>query len=99
MAPQATGLQVDDSQTTFAGWNFQAQVEVRADHHRQLADQHQPVFGDIAQVADGFAGDAVEHFQEVRQLMPLDSAVSEHVQIRYARLLSRAALLLRNGYA
>jgi hypothetical protein len=32
-------------------------------------------------------------------LMPLDSAVGEHVQFRYARLLSRAALLLRNGYA
>jgi hypothetical protein len=99
VAPQATGLQIDDPLAAFGRGNFQTQVEFGADQHRQLADQHQPVFRDIAQVADGFAGDAVEHFQEVRQLMPLDSAVGEHVRFRYARLLSRAALLLRNGCA
>lgn len=80
MAPQATRLHIDDLQDAVAGGDFQAQFEVRADHHRQLADKHQPVFGDIAQKANRFVGDAVEHSQKIRQLMPLDPAVSEHAQ-------------------
>jgi len=61
MAPQATRLKINDLQAAIAGGDFQAQIEIGADHHRQLADQHQPVFGHVAQKADGFVGDAVEH--------------------------------------
>jgi len=55
-------------------------MEFGADHHRQLTDEHQPVFGHVAQKTDGFVGDAVVHPEEVRQLMPFDSAVSKHAQ-------------------
>jgi len=80
VAPQATRPQVDDLLATIAGGDLQAQIEVRADHQGQLTDQHQPVLGHIAQKANGFVGDAVEHSQKIRQLMPLDPAVSEHAE-------------------
>ncbi|MNT53469.1 hypothetical protein D3C72_1905560 [compost metagenome] len=99
MAPQATRPQVDDLRAVLTDGDLEAQNEFGADHHRQLTDQHQPVFGHIAQIANGLVRVAVEDSQKVRQLMPLDSAVGKHVDIHYARLLSRAALLLRNGTA
>jgi len=80
VTPQATRPQVDDLLATIAGGDFQAQIEVRADHQGQLADEHQPVRGHVAQKADGFVGDAVEHFEKIRQLMPLDPAVGEHAE-------------------
>ncbi|MNN39698.1 hypothetical protein D3C81_1537460 [compost metagenome] len=80
VAPQATRLQIDDLHTPVARGDFQAQTEIGTDHHRQLTDEHQPVCGDVAQKADRLVGDAVEHFQKIRQLMPLDTAVSEHAQ-------------------
>jgi len=61
VAPQATSRQVDNLLTTLAQGDFQAQVELGTDHHRQLADEHQTVFGHVAQKADGFVSDAVEH--------------------------------------
>ncbi|MNY32127.1 hypothetical protein D3C86_1663240 [compost metagenome] len=80
VAPQATRLQVNDLLAAVADGNLQAQIEVSTDHHRQLTDKHQPVFGDIAQKSDGLVCNAVEHFQKIRQLMPLDPAVSEHAE-------------------
>lgn len=80
MAPQATRLEVDDLLAAIGHGDFQAQIEIGADHHRQLADEHQPVFGDVAQKTNRFVGDAVENFQKIRQLMPLDPAVSEHAE-------------------
>ena len=61
MAPQATRLKINDLNAAIAGGDFQAQIEFSADHHRQLTDQHQPFIGHVAQKADGFVSDAVEH--------------------------------------
>lgn len=80
VAPQTARRQVDDLLTTLAQRDFQAQVEFDTDHHRQLADEHQTVFGHVAQKADGFVGDAVEHSQKIWQLMPFDSTVGKHTQ-------------------
>ena len=55
-------------------------MKVDADHYRQLTDEHQPVVGDVAEEADRFVGDGVEHSEEVRQLMPFDPAVGKHAQ-------------------
>lgn len=81
MAPQAASRQVDDLLAALAQGNFQAQFEFGTDHHRQLADEHQTVFRDVAQKADGFVGDAVEHSQKIRQLVPFDSTVGKHERI------------------
>lgn len=80
VAPQAARPQVDDLLASVDGGNFQAQIEIRADHHGQLADEHQPVLGHVTQETDGLVGDAVEHFEKIRQLMPLDPAVGEHAE-------------------
>ena len=80
MAPQAAGFEVNDLLATIGHGNFQAQIKIGADHHRQLTDKHQPVCGDVAEEANRFVGDAVEHSQKIRQLMPLDPAVSEHAE-------------------
>ena len=81
VAPQTTGRQVNDLLAAVAGGDFQTQVKVDAHHHGQLTDEHQPVGGHVAQKADGFVGDAVEYFQKIRQLMPLDPAVGKHAQL------------------
>ncbi|MNR30120.1 hypothetical protein D3C85_1475570 [compost metagenome] len=81
MAPQAIRLQVDKLLATLSGGDFQTQVEIDAHHHGQLTDQHQPFFGHVAEIADGFVGDAIEHFEEIRQLMPRDPAVGKHAQM------------------
>ena len=81
MTPQATRPQIDDLHAPAARGDFQAQIEIHADHHRQLTDKHQPVFGDVAEIANRLVGNAVEHFQKIRQLMPLDPAVSKHAQM------------------
>ena len=80
MAPQAAGVEVDHLLAAFGHGDFQAQIEIGADHDWQLTDEHQPVFRDIAQEADRFISDAVEYSQKIRQLMPLDPAVGEHAQ-------------------
>ena len=80
VTPQAARGEVDDLLTALTQWDFQAQVEFGTDHHRQLADEHQTVFGHVAQKADGFVGDAVEYSQKIRQLMPFDSTVGKHTQ-------------------
>lgn len=82
MAPLAAGLKIDDLERAFAVGNLEAQGEVGVGHDGDLADEHQAVFGDVAQVANGFVGDAVENLEEIRQLMPLNPAVSEHTQAR-----------------
>ncbi|MNV86939.1 hypothetical protein D3C71_1810140 [compost metagenome] len=87
MAPQATGPQVDHLRDAVADWDLQAQIKHRAHHHRQLADEHQPVFADTADRAHGLVGDAVEYFQKTRQLVPLDPAFCEHAGYRFARTL------------
>jgi len=81
VAPQATGPQIDDLHTSAEGGDFQTQVKVDAHHHGQLADEHQPVCRHVAEKANGFVGDAVEHSEEIRQLMPLDPAVGKHAQM------------------
>jgi hypothetical protein len=80
MAPQAAALEVYDLVAATGHGNFQAQIEIGTDHHRQLADEHQPVFGDVTQKANGFVGNAIEHSKKIRQLMPLDTAVGEHAE-------------------
>ena len=80
MAPQAAALEVYNLVAATGHGNFQAQIEIGTDHHRQLADKHQSVFGDVPQKADGFVGNAVEHSQKIRQLMPLDPADGEHAE-------------------
>ena len=89
MAPLAAGAQVDDLRDVIAGGNFQAQVKNRAHHHRQVADEHQTVFRDIADVANGFVGDTVEDFEKIRQLEPLDPAFCEHAEYRFAKALEQ----------
>lgn len=89
MAPLATGAQVDHLGDVVAGRNLQAQVKHRAHHHRQVADEHQSVFGDIADKADGFVRDAVEDFEKIRQLVPLDPAFCVHVENRFAKALEQ----------
>lgn len=80
VAPEAARGQVNDLLAAFAGRDFQPQIEIHADHQWQLTDEHQPVFGNIAQKTDRFVGDAVEHSEEIRQLMPFDPAVGKHAQ-------------------
>ena len=80
VTPQATRGEVDHLLAAIVAGDFQAQLEVDADHHRQQANKHQPVIGHVAQKADRFVGDGVEHPEEVRQLMPLDPAVGKHAQ-------------------
>ena len=80
VTPQAASGEVDHLLTAIVAGDFQAQIEIHTDHHRQLADQHQPVRGHIAEKADGFVGDAIEHSEEIRQLMPFDPAVGKHAQ-------------------
>lgn len=89
MAPLAAGAQVDDLRDVIAGGNFQAQVKNRAHHHRQVADEHQTVFRDIADVANGFVSDTVEDFEKIRQLVPLDPAFCEHAEYRFAKALEQ----------
>lgn len=72
MAPHAARGEVDHLLAAIAGGYFQTQLEIHANHHGQLADQHQPVFGEVAEKADGLVGYAVEHSEEIRQLMPFD---------------------------
>ncbi len=62
VAPQAAGLQVDKPRAIVSRRDFQPQFERGADHQWQVADQHQPVFRNIAQETDRFVGNAVEHF-------------------------------------
>lgn len=81
VAPQTARRQVDDLLTALAQGDFQTQLEFGTDHHRQLADKHQTVFGDVAQKPDGFIGDAVEHSQKIRQLVSFDSTVGKHERI------------------
>ena len=80
VAPQAARREVDDLLAAVAEWQFETQTEIDADHHRQLADEHQPVLGHVAQKTDGFVGDAVVHPQEVRQLVPFNSTIGKHAQ-------------------
>lgn len=44
VAPQAARGKVDDLLATVTLGDFQAQMEIHSGHHRQLADEHQPVF-------------------------------------------------------
>ena len=97
MAPQATRGQVDDLLAAVAHGDFQTQVEVDSDHHRQLTDKHQPVFGDVAQKADRFIGDAVEHSEEIRQLMPFDPAVGKHAQFAMQGSITEPHLCFGTG--
>ena len=97
MAPQATGAEIDELRLSITAGDFHPQLELGTDQHRQLADQHQPVSGNIAQVTDRLVGKPVEDFQVGRQLMPLDPRFREHAGYRYERSLSMTALVLRNG--
>jgi hypothetical protein len=80
VTPQAARREVDDLLAAVAEWQFETQTEIDTDHHRQLADEHQPVLGHVAQKTDGFVGDAVVHPQEVRQLVPFNSTIGKHAQ-------------------
>ena len=89
MAPLTAGAQVDHLRHVIAGGNFQAQVKDCAHHHRQVADEHQAVFGNVADKADGFVRDTVEDFEKIRQLVPRDPAFCEHVEFRFAKALEQ----------
>ena len=66
MAPQAGGREVYRLYLAPMAGNFQAQLECHIDHHGQLADQHQPFLGNIAQIANGFVRQAIEDLKEAR---------------------------------
>lgn len=80
MAPHAIRGEVDDLLAAIAGGDFQMQLEIHANHHGQMADQHQPVCGHVAEKTDGLVGNAIEHSKEIRQLMPFNPAVGKHAQ-------------------
>ena len=89
MTPLTAGAQVDHLGDVVAGGDLQAQVKKRAHHHWQVTDEHQPVFGDVADKADGFVRDAIEDFEKIRQLVPLYPAFCEHVENRFAKALQQ----------
>jgi len=78
-APQAIGSEHNVLLRSLIGGDFQVQVKVRADHQRQMADQHQTICRNIAQKTDGLAVDFIKHSQKIRQLLPLDSPFFVHV--------------------
>ncbi|MCY1186454.1 hypothetical protein D9M73_273310 [compost metagenome] len=78
MAPLTVGVEINEMQLPVLARNLQSHVEARAHQHRQLTDQHQSVHGDVAQVAHGLVGNAIEHLQVVRQLMAFDMALGRH---------------------
>lgn len=76
-APEAGGTEVDMPYGILPR-NLQAHLETAAYQYRQLADQHQPIQRDIAQVADWFIGKGVEDVEVVRQLVPFYMAIGIH---------------------
>jgi len=66
MAPQAGSREVYRLYLALRPRDLQAQLELHVDHHGQLADQHQPLRGDIAQIANGLVRQAIEHLKETR---------------------------------
>ena len=66
MTPQAARRKINGMEGAVSGGDFQTQLEVHTDHHGQLADQHQPISRDIAQIADGSIGEPVKYLQKTR---------------------------------
>ena len=64
MTPQAVSREVNGMYLAFASRDLQPQLEFNVDHHRQLTDQHQPLLGNIAQIANGLVREAIEYLQK-----------------------------------
>lgn len=80
MAPQTARRQINKLLVTFMGGQFEAKFKIASHQQRQLADQHDSVFGHITQKTQGFIREPIEHFQKTHQLMALDTAVRHPVE-------------------
>ena len=94
MAPQAAGGQIDDLHMPLNAWQLEAQLKIGIDQQRQLTDQHQPLIRDATEEPDRLVREPIKNFQEIRQLMTLDTAISKHAKYHFERPLSMAALVL-----
>ena len=80
-------------------WQLEAQLKIGIDQHRQLTDQHQPLIRDATEEPDRLVREPIKDFQEIRQLMTLDTAISKHAEYHFERPLSMAALVPRTPNA
>ena len=90
--PQASRREVDPLHTPISTWKLEPQFKIGIDQQRQLADQHQPPLGYVAQIPHDLVRESVEYFQKTRQLVTLDAALDNHVEFHCVRPFYTAVL-------
>jgi len=77
--PAACCAEIDVAQLAVLPRNFQTHFEFCLGHHRIWADEHQTGLRQVSDEAERFVGKAIEDVQVIGQLVPLDTALIEHV--------------------
>lgn len=77
--PAARRAEINITQLAVLAGNLQAHFKACVSHHGIRADEHQPRLRQVADEAQRFVGESIEYVEVIRQLVPLNTALIEHV--------------------